>query len=502
MPQWPHAPDLRPVRAGLDWCNLLFDRAISRDRFRELAAAESLQLVTTQGVLELLRVGKARPDVESLAWSGDGLLVRASSPERYAREPEQHAARCDVQGLWCSTSHDGLTAVEEAKRAVEAALWPEAHHIPCVAGRVDLFADIEVDASQSDGSEWVEREVFRRGAMDKCWSHFATRAREASRRASTVVELLQLREGRALTSEDREALRAQLERAELGQFLGGARVGRSRVLGRDPRLLTYEADRDPSRDKPLVKERWKSAGWDGERRVVRTEVRVSREWFAANDLELEDGSKIRLAGEHGVTWEQLRPLLPIVARALLNRSRETDVRDKRAVVSRRRNSPLWAANLRAHDRWEEQLRSGAALEWEGALAIVARRRVTSLEKETRRAESGLVGAWLHAREVDPTITVAEVALAIGGAVYDGQSLTPTERLDAKARRVAIACGYAPPTESASWTARTREASAAALRAAGMTPDEVNERLIELDSQARRPRELGELGWQKTEATDG
>lgn len=498
MPAWSQAPDLRPLRAGLDWCNLLFDRGLSRDRWRELAARDSLELVTSQGVLELMRSGRARPDAESIAWSGDGLLVRAVSPERYALEPEHHAARVDVQGLWCSTSHDGLTAVLEAKRAVEAALWPEAKaKVPCVAGRMDLFADCEVQASKRDGSEWVEREVFRQGHMDKCWSHFASRAREASRKSSSVVDLRGLREGRPLTDDEKKQLELELVSSELGQFLGGARVGRSRVLGRDPRLLTYEADRDPSRDKALVKDRWKANGWDGEKRVVRTEVRVSREWFADNELVLEDGSRIRLAGPHGMQWDELLGLLPMIARALLLRSRETDVRDRRATVSKRRNSPLWAANLRAHDRWAGQLRAGELLEWEGASAVVARRRKDSIDKETRRLESALVGAWVHAVQVDPTITAGDIALAAGVGVYEGESHTPTERLDAKARRIAIACGY-PIPPSCSWVRRNNAPSEAALRAAGLSDDEVRERLEASDAMmnAARLRSVHELGWTK------
>lgn len=504
MPAWSQAPDLRPLRAGLDWCNLLFDRGVSRDRWRELAARDSLELVTSQGVLELMRSGRARPDAESIAWSGDGLLVRAVSPERYALEPEHHAARVDVQGLWCSTSHDGLTAVLEAKRAVEAALWPEAKaKVPCVAGRMDLFADCEVDASKRDGSEWVEREVFRYGHMDKCWSHFASRAREASRKSSSVVDLRGLREGRPLTDDEKKQLEVELVSSELGQFLGGARVGRSRVLGRDPRLLTYEADRDPSRDKVLVKDRWRANGWDGEKRVVRTEVRVSRDWFVDNELTLENGERIRLAGQHGMQWDELRGLLPMIARTLLLRSRETDVRDRRATVSKRRNSPLWAANLRAHDRWAEQLRACELLEWEGASAVVGRRRIASQERETRRVESALVGAWLHARQIDPNITLPDVALTIGGAVHDGQAYTPTDRLDAKARRLAIACGYPLPA-SCSWVAPRDAVSAAALRAAGMTADEIDAELEAIEQRAgaaRAARELHEL-FNERGTTDG
>lgn len=511
--QWSDPPPLRALRAGLDWANLLFDRALERRHWQELCERDALELEIPGGKLALARSGgRPRGDVDSLSWSGEGLFVRAVSPERFAVDPSAHAARVDVQGLWCSGSMDGLRAVEGAREAVQRALWPDGAPVPCVGGRMDLFCDVEVGADEREGSRWVEREVFRSGNQDRIFAAFATRAAEKSRELTTTNDLRRLREGW------REARDKERERANATtRFLGGPTVGRTRVLGRDPRMMTYEADRDPGRDKIIVRERWRSAGWDGERRVVRTEVRVSRDWFVDNELELENGERLRLAGEGGLSWDQVVPHLPAIARAMLLRTRETDVRDRSRHVKDRRSSPLWLANLAGIDTWAARLNDGELVEWDEAPAILARRRALSIERSTRRLELAAAELYAHAHAANPAVNVGDVALSVGGAMWEGDSLSRVEKLDERARRTAIVCGL-PVPPSVSWLEQQRQeararaaeregappdahAVALAIASASMTRDELDARLRELDSRDRNWIERIELGRTQQESED-
>lgn len=498
VPAWSDPPELRPLRAGLDWANLLFDAPISRGRWLELAAAESLELVTPHGPLTLSRSGPVRRgEVDSLAWSGDGLLVRAVSPERYALDPASHAARVDVQGLWCSTASDGLAAVEGARAAVASALWPERAAVPCVGGRLDLFCDVEVRAPLERGAEWVEREVFRSGNADRIFAGFVTRANEKSRALTTALAVEALREGRAREHKDHEP----------GRYLGGARLGRTRVLGRDPRVMSYEADKDPSRDKALVRDRWRERGWSGETRVIRTEVRVSRDWFTDNELELENGARVRLAGSGGLSWDEVRPHLPAIARALLLRTRETDVRDRTARLDRRRSSPLWLANLEGFEVWSARLAAGELPDWSAVPELVSRRRVTSIERATRRAELAIAELWTHARADRPETTPHDVGAAVGAAIWDGAALSPVDALDARARRTATVCALPlPPSVSLPEQRRREEQLAPAVLAASrrMSREELDAELLRIErAEAGRPLERADIGWRfEDEVSDG
>lgn len=513
--QWSEPPPLRPLRAGLDWANLLFDRALERRHWQELCELEALELEIPGGKLSLPRSGgRPRGDVDSLAWSGEGLLVRAVSPERYAADPAAHSARVDVQGLWCSGSMDGLRAVEGARVAVERALWPDGRAVPCVGGRMDLFCDVEVQVDERTGSMWVEREVFRSGNQDRIFAAFATRASERKFELTTTNDLRRLREGW------REAREKERERANhTTRFIGGPNVGRTRVLGRDPRMMTYEADRDPSRDKTIVRERWRSAGWNGENRVIRTECRVSRDWFVDNELELENGERLRLAGEGGLSWADVVRHLPAIARAMLTRTRETDVRDRSRHVKDRRSSPLWQANFAGVDAWAARLNAGVFVEWDDAPAIVSRRRALSIERATKRAELATAELYAHAWAANRELNAGDVALSVGGAMYEGDSLTRVEKLDDRARRTAVVCGL-PVPPSVSWLEQQRQAARAraaardgapvdahtaalALASSSMNREVLDAHLRKADERDRKWLERIELGRrQESEEFDG
>lgn len=387
------------------------------------------------------REGKPKADAVRIVWhsKAGGARLVTMHPEHGNRKSGHYHADLHVQGWACSSSRDGLAAIDGIRGAVERYLWPGVPTDSLVTpetqgeGMMDLCVDFEIGRGWElpKASQWIDREVFCFGKVDAFGARFATRA---SKREQTA-----------------QVSKLKLEAKTLPVlFRGGPVTGRTGTLGKSPRLMIYEKDKHhprtqslsaSGRDLPVVKEQWKARGWDGESRVIRLEFSVTRNWLAKNDIVRIDHTggvtTMRLAGPTGMTWPAMVEWLPSILATLLVRFRMKD-RLSRKRLDRRDDAPLWKAAFRAARDWNARLarEHGMAREDWATGAIMSRARKMSKEMAERRFEGASVDLHTHLAHESPDVSLPTVIAAAVDRIVRGESfLTPEQLADrVRARR--------------------------------------------------------------------
>lgn len=399
-------PALRALRTAVDWLNLFVDTPCPG--WSKIREADSLLLDLPGGELSLERTsGRGRLDSGNAIFSGHGLRVALTDPERADRSRGVYHGAISVQGLACSTAHDGLAAVDRLVAAIQSTVWGDESELRTVPGRVDVCTDVEVCTDADAAVAWWDREVYAFGNLDDACSLFSTRARPKRKKLASSG-------GSAVT----------------GARLVGDRRARTLYVGRDPQLRIYPKSRDPQRDTALVKQRWEEAGWQGETEVLRVETQVSREWLSAQRLVMENGEAFDVSA---LSWDELRPWLPELAREALSRHRHTDYSAKRARSRERPSSRLWSTIGASVDRWDAQLarREGydSPREWRGVGELLSIARSTSEVRLTRTIESAAARLHLAAASRGEVVGPAELAWQVVDTAMRGEGVHKLEKLD-------------------------------------------------------------------------
>lgn len=412
-------PQLRALRTALDWLNLWVDTPVPGwDKFRD---AESLALDCPAGELSLERTsGRNRLDSGSVIFSGHGLRVALTDPARADRARGVYHGAISVQGLALSTAHDGLAAADALVGAVQSAVWGDSAEPVTVPGRIDVCTDVEVCATPEDAVTWWDREVYAFGNLDDACALFSTRARARRKKLASNGGIS-------------------------GARIVGDRRARTLYVGRDPQLRIYPKSRDPQRDVALVKQRWEEVGWTGETEVLRVESQVSREWLGAQRLVMENGEAIEVST---LSWDELRPWLPELAREALSRHRHTDYSVARKRQRERPSSRLWRTVEKSVDAWELRLaaREGHSdvRSWRGIGELLSIARSTSEVRLTRTIESAAARLHLASLARGEVVGPAELAYQVVDAALRDEGVHALEKLDAIRAEYARRMGYPVP----------------------------------------------------------
>ena len=419
-------PSLRALRVAVDKTRLLYEQGIPPTVWERLVTDSTFTIDTPGEPLVFERKGVVDAEATRMEWLAQGAWVRMHRADVANRLVGKASLDLEVHGLACSSSRDGLAAIEAIRLALERFVWMGA---PLPAGDpgvgvTDLCADIEVAGNVKSASEWIERDIYRSGNIDRIVAAFSTRARKESIRVTSTS-------------------------------LGSVVKGRTAYLGSAPRLMIYEKDKHTrARDLPLVHERWREQGWDGESRVVRIEMRVTREWLAKNEIVLDGHPRtdpnraiplgeeheptIRLAGPSGLSWTGMVEWLPTLFRELLGRFRMTDRHDPAKRVSRRRTAPFWRAALDGVDHWDHRLSReyGVAPEDWAAGEIMALARRYSKDRAERRLERAAVDWHTSLAHDEPDVSLPTAVAIVADHVLRAETRTATEALD-QARELRI-----------------------------------------------------------------
>lgn len=416
-------PRLEALRTAVDWCNLWVDREVPG--WSDLVVADSLLLDGADGQISLDRAsGRGRLGDGQAIFSGHGLRVALTDPSRADRSRGVYHGAISVQGLACSTAWDGLAAVDALVERVTRAIWGDGADLDdaLVPGRIDVCTDVAVHASSDAAVDWWDREVYAYGNLDDATALFSTRARARRKKLAASGPVS-------------------------GARIVGDRRARTLYVGRDPQLRIYPKSRDPQRDVALVKERWVERGWSAETapEVLRVETQVSREWLSAQRLERADGTALAC---ESLSWSELRPWLPVVAREALSRHRHTDYSDRRARARQRRDSALWRCVQGSVDRWERWLAdcdgAESVAQWRGIGELVSIARTTSELRLRRSIESAAARLHLAAAHHGSTHGPAELAWQVVEAALRGEGVHSVEKLDAIRAEYARRLSYPEP----------------------------------------------------------
>lgn len=426
----------RVLRTALDWLTHLYSLPVCDEVWQQLVVAEFFPDVHAPGgALCAKRRGAPDGNASRLVFNGDGIYIAIYNP---ASPPKgsQYPVEVQYQGRLLSTGDSGLDAVPFVCAALEAILFPgraddvAEHRRP---GRFDLAMDVVFEGSHARASEWIERDFFAAGDVDRACEVMTTRVRKKSRKqvASVVANSGPARADRAQT-----------------QMLGTQASGRTWYYG--AQWYGYEKDKhdDASTDLEVVKETWRRLGWNGRDRVLRLEWRVRRDWLANNCVavwphEDAEGLKPDLVALDKLEWSGFVGWLPYVARALVTRMRHTDRRDATGRVFERRSSRLWRAAEAAARSW---LPVPDPMQGWGVAAIkTVQRAVTEARARKRFATS--IADLRAVRSVDRPMDIA----VREATLYEcGESPIAPDVLEQREARTARRLGLAPPITLAEW----------------------------------------------------
>jgi hypothetical protein len=270
----------------------------------------------------------------ALVEPGEGGRTEANPDAPRSDRSRRYSAEVEVRGLACAHSTNGLAAVERARAACEALLWPgvpRAELAPATfPGRFDICFDVGVYGP--DASEWIESQLFARGAIDLARAQWASRCRtkRIDIAGEDCEELAPDHDG---TDDE---LSAAIERA---RGLGGHAKGRTMYLGGGKQrtapmeLCVYEKDKLTNMGWTVLSDTLRGMGWDGAARVMRNEYRATRDWLRD---QVVDGVRC-----DRLTLDAFLALLPTIARALWTRYRHTEGSATR--TRRRATSEYWQA---------------------------------------------------------------------------------------------------------------------------------------------------------------
>jgi hypothetical protein len=384
-----------------------------------ISGAESLVLDTSDGELPIVRTSGRGKSGDSLAiFSGHGLRIALRDPAVADRAAGLYHGAISVQGLACSTSLDGLQAADALIASVQSNVWGEGSDPRMIPGRVDICTDVEVQSDPAVAVDWWEREVYAFGNVSDACRNISTRARSRGKKLACTVT---------------------------NASIVGERDARTLYLGKDPKLRIYPKCRDPNRDVAIVKARWDSVGWSGETEVLRIENQVSREWLCAQRLVMENGEAVDV---DAMSWAELRPWLPELAREALSRHRHTDYSDTRSRGRQRKDSQLWRTALSSVDAWERRIcaRDGYrdVREWRGVGELLSIARTTSEMRMTRLIESAAARLHLAHAARGSVAGPAEIAYQVVDSALRGEGVHQVEKLDTIRAEYARRMGWPAP----------------------------------------------------------
>lgn len=402
----------RVLRSVLDWFTLLLRRSVSVERFAELVRSAEvgavLSVPSRSGALtlEVRRLGrdvvlKGLQGVRALVRDPASVAANDTGPEesqRYGLDVQiQGAAFSAVRGvgacgdLLVASVWDALAAelygdqVEDAGRA----LLSETR-----VGRVDFATDCEVEDSFARGA------IYGSGDLDRAASRWSTRARKWRAEAGS--------------KSGEESAAAWVPVTGRRSLLGKETSGRTLYLGSGSYVLlcVYERSKLRTGDWAVLEPTLRAEGWDGERLVVRSELRVSRKWMRDQVPKDAEGRPKYLADDEdgrGRTARSLADLslgewmneLPAVCAELATRFRhveddDTDARRRRD----RASSPWWSAVTGALSSWHLCEGDGEELS-----RIASTRRALSLRRSIRAARSALERVEALSGEASESVTV-------------------------------------------------------------------------------------------------
>lgn len=460
------APPLRVLRVAVDGTRLLYRTPIPAVVWERLVTDSEFALSLPGEPVLFERRGLVDAEATRMLWTSElGVRLEIYHPDEVDVQAGRYAVNVHMQGLLCSSSRDGIAAIDRVRPAIERYLYGE-QELPASdsgIGVTAVCADLEVGGPTDLASAWIEEEVFRGARMDEWPTMWRTRARRTSVKADTIYEDFE---------EDVEIPRMvdgapQIEVRKI-RHKGSRKGGRTTYFGTDPELKIYEKDRHTkARDLPLVKARWREAGWDGESRVIRIEWTVTRDWLSKNQI-IPAGQPLpgtypalrplrpcvlvapplgpspgvkRLAGPAGLPWAAVVEWIPSLAFELSDRFTMTDLSDTKRDGTpkrpeRRRTHPMWELLQSSLVTWSKDLAAsyGVAMEdWATGEIMSTARRYTK-ERAERRAETSLLEWWSHVVNERPDIGIASAAAIITEKILHRETSTPIDILE---KRVAL-----------------------------------------------------------------
>jgi hypothetical protein len=379
------AAELKVIRVSVDWGTLLYREPLDVAVWESVRAVEWLEAPPYR----LERMGRGGDATRS--FSGDGLFVRLA---RDVSDQQPYGVQVQVQGSLLATSMQGIEVVDAVRQSFNARLYPGRDVGPkTLPGRTDLAIDVLVRGERESAASWVDREVYAHGSMDEALARFATQVR--------MTDLY-------------------------GRIVGDRVYGRTLYAGRDPMLRIYDASTHHRKNAPLQNQ-WLLGGdgdFTGKEFVLRCEWQLSREFVALSEFEMADGSRVS-AGD--ASWSEWVRVLPIVWRALLERTRQTDRSDTRRQVSKRRSSQLWALLESTVRDWEFH----HCGDWSGLIELRARRRRETYDRAWERAERSIAVL----RAFHPEMTHQSIGAEVGDGLDRFDTKAPQESLERAVDRV-------------------------------------------------------------------
>lgn len=386
-----------PLRVALDWASMLVRPFVSVQVFRALVALakptaiRTMDLLGEDGTRLPVDVSTAADGDAYVLLKGNGLYAKVHNPRPRVKRSEgegmrRYGVEVQIQGTALAASRHGVDVARWMRDAVFAALFQHLGHTyaerrenlraDVLPGRWDVAVDVAVRPRDPTdtfaASDWIEEDLFRAGSLKEAAMRFVTRAR-----SPRAVERQKIHD-RAHDGTDDVTARQQ----------GKETTGRTMYLGNALELCVYEKDKHRATSSDIARATLaRDCGWNGTDRVVRWEVRASRDWFRDQkcDRVRADGTRERI-WSNDITFDDFLDNFARFSREVISRFRHVDLVPGR----RRRDCP--------ESIFYEAVTAGLGLYTDAGRAadaatierIVSTRREAALERSTSAAAGGLV----------------------------------------------------------------------------------------------------------------
>lgn len=390
----PSRVEVVPLRCALDWATMLCRPRVSAQIFKALVrlakpgALRTLDLIGEDGTRLPVEVSTSADGDAYVIFRGNGVYVKVHNPRPKVQRSEGEGVRrygveAQIQGTALAASRYGVDVARWMRDAIFAALYAdqgatyaerrENLRADTLPGRWDVAVDVAIrprDPSDAFGADdWIEEDLFRAGSLRDAALRFVTRAR-----SPRAVEQRRLND----RAHDNYSARQQ----------GKESTGRTLYLGNALELCVYEKDKHRAVSSEIARATLqRECGWNGADRVIRWEVRATRDWFRDQqcDRVSPDGSRERV-WSNDITFDDFLDNFARFSREVISRFRHVDIEPGK----RRRDCPesaFYAAVTAGIGLYRDDGRSADAATID---RIVSTRREAALERSTSAAAGGAV----------------------------------------------------------------------------------------------------------------